>query len=66
MIRQCSSCGAQNVVRNEWQGGDPKCTHYYYDVVPSSFLESEIRALFAKYSHNKVVAAVNQVYGELK
>jgi hypothetical protein len=66
MTKQCSACGAKNIVRNEWHGGDPQCDHFYYDVIPSSFLEKEVRDLFAKYSHNKVVAAVHQVYGELK
>jgi hypothetical protein len=59
MMRICDSCGAQQVVLGgRWQGGDEHgCEHFFYNNVPSSKLEGEIKMLLASYPAEEVFRA---------
>ena len=53
-MRICDSCGAQQVVLGRWQGGDGGCDHFFYNNVPSSKLEAEIKLLLSTYPAEEV------------
>jgi len=54
MMRICNDCGAQQVVLGRWQGGDGVCDHCFYNNVPSSKLEAEIKLLLSTYPAEEV------------
>lgn len=62
-MRQCDSCGAKNIVRGEWQGGDPQCEHFFINVIPSSMLEQEIKLLMTQYSPIEIRRVVELLGG---
>jgi hypothetical protein len=61
MIKRCTVCGARNIVRDVWQGGDHECDHFYRESVPNGILTRELKLLLASYRPEEIIAAAQQL-----
>ena len=62
-MRICDDCGAQNHVRDEWQGGDVNCIHFHRTVLLAPDLAAEIKLLMSKYTPTEIIKAAEDLGG---